>query len=156
MSFRILPILLCLIACSASAAPTTRPAQRIACLGDSITDGFTYPLLVQQSLREAKQPVPIMINAGYGGDGVVGMRKRLDRDVFAYHPDLVIVSAGINDLGLPDGEYEAGLNALLDDLRKPNVRVLVLTLSTLSPRHKPLFRIARPRHAGIAASIPIG
>ncbi len=132
-------LLLLVVACSAAAAPATKPAQRIACLGDSITDGFTYPLLVQQALREAKQPVPLMINAGYGGDGVAAMRQRLDRDVFAYHPDLVIVSAGINDLGLPDGKYEAGLNALLDDLAKQKVGVLVLTLSTLSPRHKQIF-----------------
>ena len=34
-------------------------AQRIVFLGDSITDGFTYPLLVRQALAEAHRPVPV-------------------------------------------------------------------------------------------------
>ncbi len=61
----------------------TMAATRIVFLGDSITDGHTYPLLIQQALREAGQPVPLAINAGIGGDTAEGMRARLDRDVLS-------------------------------------------------------------------------
>src|SRR6266550_5310454 len=70
-------------------------AERIVFLGDSITDGDTYPQLVRQALAEAGKNVPICINAGIGGDTAAGMLKRLDRDVFSRKPTLVTLSAGI-------------------------------------------------------------
>ena len=116
--------------------PTTGSAPlRIVCLGDSITDGHTYPLLVQQALAEAGKPVPVMINAGVGGDGVVGMCNRLERDVLSFQPDLVIVSAGLNDLSMSPQEYRGNLDALLDPLAKARIRVLLLTLTTLAKQH---------------------
>lgn len=114
-------------------AASIQPAQRIVCLGDSITDGQTYPLLVQQSLAAAGKPAPMMINAGVGGDGVVGMAARLDRDVFSFQPDLVIVSAGINDLKMSAAEYERKLTELLEPILARRVKVLLLTLTTLGP-----------------------
>lgn len=51
------------------------PPQRIVFIGDSITDGHTYPLLVRQALAEAHKPVPVCINAGISGDTAAGMRK---------------------------------------------------------------------------------
>lgn len=110
-------------------------AQRIVCLGDSITDGHTYALLVQQALREAGRPVPVMIGAGAGGDNAAGMLARLDRDVLAYQPDLVALGTGINDQRLTPAEYETALRALYDRLRAARVPVLVLTLTVLAPRH---------------------
>ena len=42
------------------------------------------------------------INAGIGGDNAVLAVGRLDRDVLCYHPDLVVVAFGLNDV--PAGE----------------------------------------------------
>ena len=52
----------------ANAEVTTKPAECIVFLGDSITDGNTYPLLIHQALTEAGKPVPLCINAGIGGN----------------------------------------------------------------------------------------
>lgn len=35
--------------------------QRIVFVGDSITDGHTYPQLVRQALAEAGRPVPVCL-----------------------------------------------------------------------------------------------
>jgi lysophospholipase L1-like esterase len=112
--------------------------QRIAFLGDSITDGFTYPLLLRQALAEAgKRPLPALINAGIGGDTAAGMRKRLGRDVLHYGPRLVCLSVGINDVlrNVTQEDYETDVAAILDSLKRSRMDVLVLTTSVLGPKH---------------------
>src|SRR5579884_287728 len=70
---------------------------RTAFLGDSITDGNTYPCLVCDALNDAGIGKMTVINAGIGGDTVHGMRLRLERDVLVFRPTLVTLSAGAND-----------------------------------------------------------
>ncbi len=119
----------------ASVVKAAEAPKRIVCLGDSITDGHTYPLLVQQALREAGKPVPVMIGAGIGGDNGAGMLARLDRDVFVHKPDLVMLSDSINDSGLSTTEFEKTIRRLLDKFKEHHVAVMVLTSTTVSPRH---------------------
>jgi hypothetical protein len=71
---------------------------RIVFVGDSITDGHTYPQLVRQALAEAGKPVPVIINAAIAGDTARGMRLRIERDVLVHRPTLVTLSVGINDV----------------------------------------------------------
>src|SRR5687768_6635701 len=73
------------------------PAERVVFIGDSITDGHTCPLLFEQSLREAKKPVPVCLNAGVAGDTAAGVRRRLDRDVLSHQPTLAVLMIGTND-----------------------------------------------------------
>jgi lysophospholipase L1-like esterase len=148
-----LPLQLCIIlalgstlACAADRPAATQPAtqtawRRIVCVGDSITEGHTYPFLIQQALREAGIQPPVFINAGVGGDNTRGILNRLEIDVFAYEPDLVIVSTGINDLGLnvPLDEYESNYRKIIDEHRKRNIPMLLATSSTLSWRHERAF-----------------
>ena len=43
------------------------PAQRrVVCLGDSITDGCTYPQILAQALRRQGKAGPVFICAGRG------------------------------------------------------------------------------------------
>src|SRR3954454_19574145 len=81
-----------------SVASQPAAPRRIVFLGDSITDGHTYPLLVRQALAEAGRPVPTAINAGIGGDTAKGVRARLERDVLVHHPDVVTLLVGANDV----------------------------------------------------------
>lgn len=91
----------------------------IVFLGDSVTQGcfecyktgpssletvFDYSSAYSTRLREMFSilypNVQInIINSGISGDGVEGGILRLDRDVLSYHPDLVVVSYGLNDAG---------------------------------------------------------
>ena len=111
--------------------------DRVVFLGDSITDGDTYPLLIVQALAEANRPVPVLLNAGVGGDTAAGMLKRLDRDVFARHPTLVTLSAGINDVlhKVPDADYERDVSAVARRMKAEKVPLLVFTTTVLGEKH---------------------
>lgn len=115
----------------------TAPAspERIVNLGDSITDGQTYALLLEQALREAGKPTPHFFGAGLGGDNAAGMLKRLDRDVLVFHPTLVMLSTGINDVaaGVTMADYEATITAIAERLKSEKIRLMILTTSNLAP-----------------------
>lgn len=117
---------------SSPAAPAPVPPavyQRTVFLGDSITDGYTYPQLVRDSLAAAKLPRMVAIDAGIGGDTMKGMRARVDRDVLAFHPTMVTISAGANDVGsgaTPEA-YAADMRAVVDELTKQKITVILLT-----------------------------
>jgi len=150
------------------AVAAERP-QRIVCLGDSITDGHTYPFLLQAALRAAGKPVPTCINAGVGGDTAGGMLKRLERDVTSRKPDLVLLSAGINDFGqgVKLDDYLERMGRIADELAAKQIRLIILT--TTAVRHEGsqqvldswnerLRELAKAKHAGLgdvaAAFVP--
>ncbi len=112
------------------AALLPKTSDRWVFLGDSITDGNTYPLIIEQALKEAKKDRPSFFNAGIGGDTSEGMLKRLDRDVFALHPTTVSISAGINDR-MPVGEYERNIRAIVAAVRSHKAEPILLTTTTV-------------------------
>jgi lysophospholipase L1-like esterase len=129
-------LLLTLSESHAIAQPAPLAPNRIVFLGDSITDGHTYPSLVAQALADAGKPTPIATNAGIGGDTAKGMTARLDRDVLRYKPDVMTLSAGINDVirGVDPVDYAKDIETILDAVGKAHVEVIVLTTSTLGEK----------------------
>lgn len=139
-----LPLLSLIIASLALAAPILpasarkshpqpQPAPaRIVFLGDSISDGDTYPLLVQAAIRATGAPAPIVINAGIGGDTALGMSNRIDRDVLVHHPTLVTLSAGANDAlhGVSLADYSKSMTAIADKLRDAKIPLILLTTTS--------------------------
>jgi lysophospholipase L1-like esterase len=90
--------------------PATRAALRsgkpitILAFGSSSTEGSgattpdrTYPARLADRLRAALPGVPVeVLNRGRGGEDVVEMLARLDREVVAARPTVVIWQAGAN------------------------------------------------------------
>ena len=83
---------------------------RIVAFGSSSTEGagasspaMAYPALLERDLEErlqigASSPRSItVINRGKGGDTSEAMARRLERDVLAERPDLVVWQTGSND-----------------------------------------------------------
>jgi len=76
---------------------------RIIVMGDSVTFGITpescpYPFQLQQ-LLDRKYPKKFeVINAGVEGYSSEYVLKRLKYDILQYHPDIVIIYVGWNDL----------------------------------------------------------
>jgi lysophospholipase L1-like esterase len=130
----------CLLAACVSALATDERAgtTRLVFLGDSITDGFTYPLLIEQALAEAGHPVPVLINTGVAGDTAKGMLGRLERDVLPHHPTLVSLSVGINDVlrGVPVDSYRTDVAAVGARLQAAKIPALIMTTTILGPRHQ--------------------
>lgn len=74
---------------------------KIVAFGDSTTaprlDLVLYATLLEQELNR-RLPIPVqMINAGVRGDTTDAAALRLERDVLAHEPAVVIIQFGIND-----------------------------------------------------------
>ncbi len=108
----------------------------------------------------AKYNVPVsVINSGIGGDNVINMYKRLDRDVLQYSPHLVLINASLNgpagDLAAYEKHIRAIINNILDNtsaeivLITPNM-VTKSWMRDLEGRVDILRKIGIEKHLSIA------
>lgn len=75
--------------------------MRIVFFGDSLTeglDGASYLRVLEERARlDVRLAGVELINAGVGGDTVVNLARRLERDVVPHQPDWVVLFSGVND-----------------------------------------------------------
>jgi lysophospholipase L1-like esterase len=114
--------------------------DRVTFYGDSITDQREYTEDVEEYVLTRFPAWKVSFhNAGVGGDKVSGggagpIDLRLDRDVFAWHPNVVSIMLGMNDFYYrPDqpgiySTYTDGYRHLVDSLKKndPGVRITLI------------------------------
>lgn len=98
-----------------AAAGNTSPSKPVVvCLGDSLTvcggEGGRYTDWLAQWLTQAE-----IINQGVGGDTLAGGRARLQRDVLAWHPQVVVIELDANDFWSRARSLD-DLQADLDDM----------------------------------------
>jgi acyl-CoA thioesterase-1 len=120
---------------------------KIVALGSSSTAGqgasnpsMSYPARLQQQLRKAWPDMNVqVVNAGINGQLAGDMTKRLDHDVLALRPQLVIWQTGVNDAirGLPLNEFKRTLADGIDRLRARGADV-VLVDQQYYPRYEKL------------------
>lgn len=116
--------------------PQAEPARAeapplIVALGDSLTAGYglppeqAFPTLLESRLRQLGVAARVQ-NAGVSGDTSAGGRARLGW-ALAEKPALVIVELGANDAlrGIEPAQTEANLDAILTELRRRDIRVLL-------------------------------
>ena len=106
---------------------TCGAVERLVCLGDSITDGYTYGQIIMQALREAGEPVMPVICAGVASDTAPQMAARLKETVLRFKPDLVTFSAGTNDTlrGVTDEDYEKALRAIVAGVQAAQAKMIL-------------------------------
>jgi len=137
--------LLSLVSCS-SGYFSLRNKDRIVFFGDSITQlgvkSRGYITIIKDSLRE-KLPSIEIICAGIGGDKVPDLQARIDTDVIAKNPTIVVIYIGINDVwhfftpgrtGTPKDKYEAGLKEIIGKMQKTGARVILCTPSVIGEK----------------------
>lgn len=125
---------ICLCSFAAFAAPVVKDGEKIAFLGDSITqfgdrpDG--YVRLVMDGLKRAGVNA-VAIPAGVSGNKSNDMLRRLP-GVLVKKPDWLLLSCGVNDVGhgkngveLPD--FEKNISSILDQAKAAGVKVMILT-----------------------------
>jgi acyl-CoA thioesterase I len=115
--------------------PVMGPEVRIIAFGDSLFAGYgletgeSYPDRLQSALR-ARGINAAVTNAGVSGDTTAAGRQRLafTLDAQAQKPDLFILELGGNDLlrGLSPQETRANLAAILDELKRRQIPVLMM------------------------------
>lgn len=115
--------------------PVMGPERRILAFGDSLFAGYnldqgeSYPARLEAALR-ARGINARVSNAGVSGDTTAAALQRLafTLDAQEVPPELVIVEFGGNDLlrNLPPAETRANLAAMLDELAKRDIPVLLM------------------------------
>lgn len=109
----------------------------VVMLGDSTTEGG-MPVAVRKELEKlnlSKVQLPIVINAGKGGDNATAALSRLEKDVLAHKPDLVTISFGLNDVGLckPE-EFEKSLKKMIGVFEEADIPVMLMTSTPFNNR----------------------
>lgn len=139
--------MLAAIAISASAAHAElKDGETVIFLGDSITQagaGETgYVTLFRKAIEATRPNSGIrVIGAGISGNRVPNLEARLDRDVLAHKPSIVVIYIGINDVwhtksgrGTPAAEYETGLRSLVKRCQDAGAKVVLATPSVIGEK----------------------
>lgn len=139
-----------------STAQARAAGPLILAFGDSLTAGYglkppeSFPSQLQASLRKAGIPATVQ-NAGVSGDTTAQGRARLDWVLRSLNqkPDLAIVQLGANDMlrGIDPGQTRANLSAILDNLKKRGIPVLLagmLAAPNMGPDYAKAFNPIYP------------
>lgn len=133
----------------AAALREQRPVTIVA-LGSSSTFGtgasdtsLSYP---SQFARELQRVFPLsdirVVNAGVPGNVATDIDARLDADVLAYAPDLVILQTGVNDAlkGLPISGVRATTARTISRIRAGNSDVVLLDSQFFKAADAPAYQ----------------
>lgn len=136
-------VLLCLSPAALHAEILVKNGEKVAFLGDSITEGGWgnpkgYVRLVVGGLAAngvAIDPVP----AGISGHKSNQMLARLESDVLSRKAQWMTLSCGVNDVwhgknGVPLGTYKENITKLVEQATAAGVKVLLLTATVIHER----------------------
>lgn len=117
-----------LYGCGTGIANRASAGKEIICFGDSITvgagstQGNDYPSLLSKQLN-----MPV-INAGVDGDTTEEALKRIESDVLARDPRLVIVELSGNDFlqGMPTAQTLGNLDKMVEMIQQKGAMVVLV------------------------------
>jgi isoamyl acetate esterase len=121
--------------------------QRVIFFGDSITQAGVQPtgyitklgdLLKQKGLENKYE----LIGAGIGGNKIYDLYLRMDDDVLAKSPDVVVVWVGVNDVwhkrsfgtGTDADKFEKFYTAVIKKLQQKNIKVALCTPAAIGEK----------------------
>src|SRR5689334_22347373 len=121
--------------------------KKVIFFGDSITQAGVNPggYIVKVGDLAAKDNQAAQfdfVGAGIGGNKVYDLYLRMDDDVLAKNPDVVVVYIGVNDVwhkatsgtGTDPDKFEKFYNAIIKKLKDRNIRVLISTPATIGEK----------------------
>ncbi|MFO0805792.1 MAG: SGNH/GDSL hydrolase family protein [Gemmataceae bacterium] len=131
-----------------AAEPVLQKGERIVFFGDSITFFGDLPRgyvsTIRAALAERHKDEGIEVRgAGIPGNKVSDLQRRLDKDVLAKKPTLVVIYIGINDVwhnekillkGTPKDKFEAGLKDIIQRIQTAGSRVVLCTPSVIGEK----------------------
>jgi lysophospholipase L1-like esterase len=121
--------------------------KRIIFFGDSITQAGVNPggyisLIGEALTKKGLGKNYELIGAGIGGNKVYDLYLRMDEDVLAKNPDIVLIWVGVNDVwhkasygtGTDADKFEKFYSAIIKKLQAKNIRVILCTPATIGER----------------------
>ncbi|HEY8968989.1 MAG TPA: GDSL-type esterase/lipase family protein, partial [Puia sp.] len=113
---------------------------RVIFFGDSITQQGAQPggyiVKMKEALEKAGRGNDFdLIGAGIGGNKIYDLYLRMDEDVLAQKPDVVVIWIGVNDVwhktssgtGTDADKFEKFYTAIINKLRDRGIRVILCT-----------------------------
>lgn len=121
--------------------------KRVIFFGDSITQQGVEPggyvtRIDSMCKLENKSSEFEFIGSGIGGNKVYDLYLRMDDDVLAKNPDIVVIYIGVNDVwhkasfgtGTDPDKFERFYNAILKKLKDRNIRAILCTPAVIGER----------------------
>ena len=121
--------------------------KRIIFFGDSITQAGInkggYIDQVQNAINQRSlQQEYELIGAGIGGNKVYDLYLRMENDVIAKNPDIVVIFIGINDVwhksssgtGTDADKFERFYTAIINKLKEKNAKIILCTPPAIGER----------------------
>ncbi len=141
--FHSLFLSLVLSAAAAAADLLVSDGQKIAFLGDSITQhGWEKPTGYVNEVISGLASAGVKVTpiaAGVSGNKSNDMLARVQRDVIAKKPDWMTLSCGVNDVwhgerGVNLEDYKKNITAILDACKTAGIKVLMLTATPIGEK----------------------
>ena len=120
---------------------------RVIFFGDSITQAGAgtggYILRIDTICKaEGKGDNYEFIGAGIGGNKVYDLYLRMEDDVLAKNPDIVLIYIGVNDVwhkstsgtGTDPDKFEKFYQAIIDKLKAKNIKVILCTPAAIGEK----------------------
>jgi len=121
--------------------------KKVIFFGDSITQQGAEPggyitLIDSMCKIENKGPQYEFIGAGVGGNKVYDLYLRMDEDVLAKSPDIVLIYIGVNDVwhkvsfgtGTDPDKFEKFYDAIIKKLKEKNIKVILCTPAVIGEK----------------------
>jgi len=123
-----------------------KSGQKIAFLGDSITQyGWSnaagYVHIVEEALESMGVKI-VPVPAGVSGNTSKDMLARLDASVLSKKPDWMTLSCGVNDVwhgatGIELEPYKTNITAIVDKAQAAGIKVMILTSTVIYENDNP-------------------
>ncbi len=121
--------------------------QRIVFFGDSITEAGAKPggfiaLMAEMLKQKGADANYELLGAGVSGNKVYDLYLRMEEDVLAKNPDVVVIWIGVNDVwhkrtfgtGTDADKFEGFYNAIIKKLQTKNIKVFICTPAAIGEK----------------------
>ena len=132
--------------------PALAPGATVLAFGDSLTAGKGAKLGEDYPSQLAALTGLTVVNAGVSGELSAAGRARLPAVLANYHPDLVLLCHGGNDILRRNGgeQMRANLEAMVEAARAAGAEVVLLAVPTLGLGLRP-----HPAYAALAKELDL-
>lgn len=136
-------VCLCMLSLMAFAQPRK---MKVVFFGDSITEAGVKPggyIMRIDSMSKLQTNVAYeLTGAGIGGNKVYDLFLRMDADVLAKLPDMVVIYVGVNDVwhknsfgtGTDADKFEKFYQAIIDRLKEKKIKIILCTPAVIGEK----------------------